>query len=254
MSEFLTPTLYALLAGTATLFGLALTLFAKNFVKKYSFAIVSLAAGVLLGTGFLHILPEAEMLIHQDAYLWLLGGFGVFYIFESLLGAHCCDESSHGHNHVLGSMAAIGILFHSFLDGVAIAVGFAVDPTLGLITAVAVLVHEFPEGIFSLSILLHSGMKRKKAIWVAVLIALATPLGAICTLLFFPNLGENTLGILLAITAGSFFYIAAADLVPESHRSRSLTTGAFVVLGILIMLTISTITGGHEHLEHNSHL
>jgi zinc and cadmium transporter len=246
--EMLTPLFYASLAGGATLIGLALTLRMRKFVSRYSFAIVSLAAGIMLGTAFLHVLPEAEDLIGHDSGLWLLIGFGAFYIIESLLGSHCCDESSHNHNHALGKIAGVGIFFHSLLDGMAIAVGYEVSPALGLITAIAVIAHELPEGIFTLTILLHSGMTKKKAIWWTVLVAIATPIGAILTLLLLPNLNEYALGLLLAVTAGSFIYIAAADLVPESHRSRSLTTAAFVILGLLMMFAINSVTG-HEHIH-----
>ncbi len=246
------PTLYATIAGSATLVGLIMALFAAKFVRKYSFAIVSLAAGVMLGTAFLHIMPEANEMIGNDAYVWLLIGFGVFYVIESLMGSHCCDGSQMGHNHALGSVAGIGLFFHSILDGVTIAVGFEVSTTLGLITALAVLIHELPEGIFTLSILLHAGKSRKAASWWTVLVALATPAGAFLTLLFCPELNEEILGALLGLAAGSFVYISAADLIPESHKKRSLVTGAFVVSGLILMFVINTFVGhghshGHEH-------
>jgi zinc and cadmium transporter len=258
--NILVPTFYALIAGSATLLGLALTLFAAKFVKRYSFAIVSLAAGVMLGTGFLHILPEAALLTGQSAYIYLLVGFAGFYVIESLVGAHCCssqhkDDHHAGkeHKHVLGSVAALGIFFHSILDGVAIAIGFEVSTTLGIVTALAVIIHELPEGVFTFSILLHSGMKRSRAVLWTAIVSLATPAGALATLLLFPDLSAEALGIMLAIAAGSFIYIAAADLVPESHHSRSITTGAFVILGIIIMLMINT-TLGHDHAHPHDDL
>lgn len=245
------PTIYAAIAGSATLVGLVMALFAAKFVKKYSFAIVSLAAGVMLGTAFLHIMPEASELIGTEAFVWLLVGFGVFYVIESLMGVHCCENGHSGHSHVLGSVAGVGLFFHSVLDGVAIAVGFEVSTALGLITALAVLIHELPEGIFTLSLLLHSGRSKKAAAWWTVLVALATPAGAFGALLLFPSLNEQVLGMLLGLAAGSFVYISAADLIPESHKKRSLTTGAFVVLGLMVMFVINTFVGyGHAH-EHD---
>ncbi len=234
------PILLSAIAGSATLLGLALTLFAKKFVQKYSFYVVSLAAGVLLGTAFFHILPEASELVEQDFFLWVLLGFVLFFVVEALVGFHACrEEEGKHHDHVLGPVAGLGILLHSLLDGIAIGIGYEIDPQLGLVTALAVMIHELPEGIFTFSILMHSGMKLKKAVWASAAVALATPLGTVLTLAFFPGLSIEILGKLLAIAAGSFLYIAASDLVPESHKSRSLTVSLFMLLGLVLMFLLS---------------
>lgn len=240
MKDILVPILYSAIAGSATLIGLGMVLFSKKLVEKYSFVVVSVAAGVLLGTAFGHLLPESYELAGENTFLWVLFGFAIFYAIESVVGFHACLEGEE-HPHVLGPVATAGIFFHSLLDGVAIAIGFEISNTIGLVTALAVLLHELPEGIFTLSILLHTKMKLKTATIWTIVVALATPFGTILTLLFFPNLTESTLGILLAIAAGSFIYIGASDLVPESHKSRSVVTGVFVLLGILLMLFVTNI-------------
>lgn len=240
MKEILIPAFYSAIAGSATLIGLGLVLFSKKIVEKYSFAVVSVAAGVLLGTAFGHLLPEAYELAGKNTFLWVLFGFAIFYVIESVVGFHACLEGEK-HPHVLGPVATTGIFFHSLLDGVTIAIGFEISNTIGLVTALAVLLHELPEGIFTLSILMHAKMRLRNAtIWTAI-VALATPFGTLLTLIFFPNLSEATLGILLGIASGSFIYIGASDLVPESHKSRSVVTGAFVLFGILLMLFVTNI-------------
>lgn len=240
MKEYIIPIFYSAVAGSATLIGLGMVLYAKNLVQKYSFAIVSLAAGVLLGTAFLNLLPEAQELSERPIFPWLLVGFAVFYIIESMVGFHACREDKEvTHEHIFGHVAGIGIFFHSLLDGVAIGIGFEVSNEIGLVTSLAVLLHELPEGIFTLSILLHAKYKKRAAIWWTVIVALATPFGTLLTLLFFPALPATVLGIMLGIAAGSFVYIGASDLVPQSHQSRSLVSGAFVILGILIMLALT---------------
>lgn len=249
------PILYAALAGTATLLGLALTLYAKNWVKKYSFYLVSLAAGVLLGTAFFHLLPEANELIQDDLFLWVLGGFVLFFVIEALIGFHACREGEeHNHHHVLGPVAGLGIFLHSLLDGLAIGIGFEIDPTLGLVTALAVMLHELPEGIFTFSLLAHAKVSTKKAVLWSIAVALATPAGAVLGLLFLPDMHEAQLGYLLALTAGSFLYIAAADLVPESHKSRSLSVSVFMLLGLVLMYMFnSVVPHGHEEEYDQEH-
>lgn len=239
--SFWTPLLLSCFAGSATIFGFLGVLYAKAWVQKATYAIVSLAAGVLLGTAFFHLLPEAHELLGESVFLWLLLGFLIFFLFEALVGIHACreGETHHDHVHVLGPVASLGLFFHSLLDGVVIAVGHEIDPHLGLITAIAVLVHELPEGIFTFSILKHSQTETKKAAWMTVTVALATPLGTLFTLLFFPHLPEEALGILIALAAGSFLYVSASDLVPESHKSRSIKTSLFLVFGLVLMYLIN---------------
>ncbi|MFT7183869.1 MAG: zinc and cadmium transporter [Oceanicoccus sp.] len=244
MSELFIPIAYSAIAGSATLIGLALVLYAEKWVKKHSYYVVSLAAGVLLGTAFFHLLPEASELQEESFLLWTVIGFAAFYLIEVLVGFHACreNEEDHDHDHVLGPVASLGILVHSILDGITIAIGFEIDPSIGIITAIAVMVHELPEGIFTISILLHSHMNKKKAILWTFAVALATPLGTLATLVLFPNLGVETLGTLLAIAAGSFIYVSASDLIPESHKSRSISTGIFMIIGLVLMYFVF---GGH---------
>lgn len=238
MKDFLIPIFYATVAGSATLIGLALVLLSRSKVQKYSFVVVSLAAGVLLGTAFAHLLPEAYELTGETSFLWVLFGFSIFYAIESIVGFHACLEDDK-HEHVLGPVAGIGIFFHSLLDGIAIAIGFEISNAIGLVTTLAVMLHELPEGIFTFSVLIHAKLPIKKAVIWTVIVALATPFGAIMTMLFFPSMPEYVLGILMGIATGSFIYIGASDLVPESHKSRSVVTGMFVLVGILLMLFVT---------------
>jgi len=253
MESTLFAVIISAIAGSATIFGFAMTLYAKKWVKKFSFAIVSLAAGVLLGTAFFHILPEANEVLGEATFMWLLVGFVIFFLIEALIGFHACreDDEDHGHHHhVLGKVAGLGIFLHSLLDGVAIAIGYEIDPRLGVVTAIAVMVHEFPEGIFTFSLLLHNKMKVKEAGWWTVAVALATPVGTILTLLFLPDLSGYTMGVLLAIAAGSFLYISASDLIPESHKSRSMKISIFLLLGLALTYGLNSVL--HDSHAHDS--
>ncbi len=84
-----------------------------------------------------------------------------------------------------------------------------------------------------IAILLHYGWPRRKAIQLTSFVALATPGAAILTYAMVNNLPEPLLGALLAVAGGSFIYIAASDLIPESHRSRGLSASLALCLGIL---------------------
>ena len=233
-------------AGAATFAGMYLVLAREEWSRRYSAVLVSLSAGVLLGVGFLHILPEAMELTTRTP-LFILLAFVLFYFLEHHLLIHAGHEEQHhvnlnvddchddccSHPHSMGWVAFIGMGLHSVIDGMIIGTSFGVGGDLGLLAALGVIAHEVPEGIAMIAILLHYGWPRRKAIQLTSFVALATPGAAILTYALINNLPEPLLGALLAVAGGSFIYIAASDLIPESHRSRGLSASLALCLGIL---------------------
>ncbi|PKN01813.1 MAG: hypothetical protein CVU77_02420 [Elusimicrobia bacterium HGW-Elusimicrobia-1] len=236
--------LYSLAAGGITLVGTLLVLRYEGFVKKYAKYLLSFAAGVMLATSFMHLLPEAAEAANAAVFPWALAGFAAFYVIENFVMFHpCVDE--HCELHRLGIISFIGLFVHSLLDGVAIAVGFAVGSGVGFFTAVSVILHELPEGISISGILSHAGESRKKILALSSLVALATPAGAITFRLLAPNFGEYALAVLLSVTAGSFIYIAATDLIPAAHKKNNrLITLAFFA-GALLVAVGGLMLNGH---------
>jgi len=233
---------YSLIAGAATLIGTLLIFYYEDYAKRNSVYFISFAAGIMLATSFFHLIPEA-IEISANIPTWVLCGFLIFYIIQNfLITIHpCADE--HCEVHRLGIMSFIGLSVHSLLDGVAIAVGFEVSSSIGLFTAIAVILHEFPEGLLTTGILIHTGEVRKK-IWIySIIVAMATPFGAIASLLFLKNLSPNILGMLLAITAGSFIYLASADLIPEIHKSNRKINSVILISGIVFIFFLGKLFG-----------
>jgi ZIP family zinc transporter/zinc and cadmium transporter len=234
-------------AGAATFAGMSMVLVWEDWSRRYSAVLVSFSAGVLLGVGVLHILPES-MELTTRAPLFILLAFVLFYFFEHHLLIHAGHEEQHHVNlevadchdgccsrpHPMGWVAFVGMGLHSLIDGVIIGTGFEVSQNLGLLAALGVIAHEVPEGIAMIAILLHYGWHRKRAIQLTAFVALATPAAAFLTFALVSNLSEPLLGDLLAVAGGSFIYIAASDLIPESHRSRGLSATLALCGGILL--------------------
>lgn len=242
-------------AGGATFLGMGLILARPAWSKLHSGGLVSYAAGVLLGVGILHILPESMELSASTPY-YLILSFVLFYFLEHHLFFHASHEELHhsdlahgGHDaccessHPLGVVAFFGMALHSLIDGFVIGSGFEADARIGVLSALGVISHEVPEGIVMLSILLHYGYTTRKAVIFTVLVALATPLGATCTYALVQQIDLSTLGNLMAFAAGSFIYIAASDLIPESHRVRGVKGSLFLCAGVLTAY-------GAGHLAH----
>ncbi|MBI2984908.1 MAG: ZIP family metal transporter [Candidatus Kerfeldbacteria bacterium] len=248
----MSPAIQALIASTlSSLLGLAggfLLLAQYRGVQRLSSYLVSFAAGAMLGAAFFDLLAEA---VSESAgrlgavFTWLLVGFLLFFLIEKFLLWH-----HHGHGHerhddvhehqALGPLIIVGDAVHNFLDGTIIAAAFLVSPALGVSTATAVLAHELPQEIGDFGILIHGGMRRRAVAGWNLFGALVSPVGTMVTLLA-AGLIDGLVLPLVALAAGAFIYIAAADLVPEIHREKSLAK-TVVQLGLLV-LGILTIIG-----------
>lgn len=220
-------------------------------VRRWSSVLIAFAAGGLLAAVFLDLLPEA--LEHGGVPGSVFGaafaGVLVFFAVEKFLlwhhHSHTHDtEADPTHPSHLPAPASVrpliivGDAVHNFLDGAVIAIAYGVEPRLGLVTALAVLAHELPQEIGDFGILVASGMKRGPIILWNVLGALVSPLGAIVGVLAASQLTAIE-PVLLGFAAGTFVYIALADLFPSiTHVSRlTQSVGQFAALlvGILVI-------------------
>ena len=132
----------------------------------------------------------------------------------------------------------IGDTIHNFVDGVVLTGTFLVSAPLGVITALAIGSHELPQEIGDFSVMLHHGYRRKVVLLANVGSSLASIIGAILAYSFRGFL-EPYLPQILAIAAGNFIYIAAADLIPEiSATGRADKTSHIIIMLALGIFTI----------------
>jgi len=187
--------------------------------------ILGFSAGAVIGVAFFDLMPEAIQLAgqgHTAAFVTAIIalGFALYLALDRLfvLHRHHGDER-HGHAHSeRGVWGASTLSLHSFLDGVGIGLAFKVSPAIGLVVAAAVLAHDFSDGINTVNMILKNGGNRSRAFRWLVADAIAPVIGVLVTLVF--SVSEQTLGILIALFAGFFLYIGAADLLPESHHEH----------------------------------
>lgn len=253
----MSASLQAILASIlSSIFGLAggfFLLWKDKSTRKFSQLFVSFAAGALLGAAFFDLLTEAITEAPDkitSTFAWVVGGFLFFFLIEKLLLWHHhshADEHHTEHQSVLAPLIMVGDVIHNFIDGTVIAATFLVNPALGATTALAVFFHELPQEIGDFSIMLHGGWTRKRVATWNFLGALVSPLGAVATILLSQQIHGLTLP-LIAIAAGNFIYISAADLIPEIHREkrtgRMLLQFGFLVAGILTIVAFGKIFPG----------
>lgn len=247
---------FTFLGSVASLGGGLFLLTKTHLVSKISHYLYSFAAGVLLGTAFFDLLPEAfeeaehlkenGVIFDQNIFLWTFLGIIIFFFLVRFLHwFHHHDEHFRGEEKQTVPLIVVGDTVHNFIDGVIIAASFFVSIPLGIITAIAVAIHEIPQEIGDFAILIKKGMNKSRIIRINLYSALASMIGAV--LMYF--LGESLEGMLpifLALTGGFFIYIALSDLVPEIHKEDNqkvafteailLVVGAFTVYGLALVL------------------
>ena len=223
---------YSLIAATAAILGAVLVLRFKIWAQKNSLSLINFAAGAMIATAFIHLLPEASEQ-NSKALIWVLLGFSAMYFAQFVILFHPHHEHTFED---IGHFSIAALSFHSLLDGLIIALGFEANINIGIVTALAILLHKLPDGITISGILAHGGASAKKILGFSVFTALWTPVGTLAGLLLFKNVGTETLGAALSIAGGSFIFLAASDLIPETHKSKNRMVPWFFFLGILLIL------------------
>ncbi len=242
--------IYSGIAGASSIVGILLVLRWRQWVLSHSHFVNSLAAGVIVGVAFVGLMPEAmEMCEHALAFV--LAGFVAFYLVETVIVVHSGAEVHfHGdgrEDHVHEShawTAFAGLFLHSLVDGIVIGVGFEVSQSVGLMAAAGVILHELPEGATTFALLLNR-LKPRTALWLSIAVGLATPVGAIVSVVVLPSMSKGVVGALLAVAAGSFVYVGASDLVPETHTKKGWVNAVFLVLGACLAFVMFELVHAH---------
>ncbi|RZL86773.1 MAG: ZIP family metal transporter [Variovorax sp.] len=231
--------------------------------------LLSLAAGALLATAFMHLLPEAFESGIAPAVLFgvLLFGLVFFFLLDKAELWHHGHEHhhedghahghghdrSHGHAHApKGGWAVLtGDSVHCFGDGILIASAFVADLRLGLVAALAVLAHEVPHHIGDLVVLRQSSSNQRAALVKVSLAGTMTALGGLAGWWLVDQL-HGWLPYFLVLAASSFVYVALADLIPQLQRRlparQTALQIAWLAGGILMVVLVSRLAhGDHEH-------
>jgi zinc and cadmium transporter len=205
--------------------GLVGGLLPESFLQRQRPVMLGFATGAVAAVAMIDLMPDAYARLGAPVLLWLAGTILVLAVIQRLF-AHRGGGDTKPYT-LLGSDA-----LHNFTDGMAIAAAFVVSLRLGAITSLAVIMHEVPEEISLYAISRAAGFPKKRALIALTLVQLTAGIGAAATWLG-ASLGDIT-GIVLAIAAGTFVYIAL-ELLPEvlrRDRTRSLialAVGALIV-------------------------
>lgn len=214
-----------------------------NKIRRISMILVSLAAGALMGGAFLHLIPEALETGSTIIFIYLLVGFGLFFLIEKVLHWRHCHEANCPV-HTFAYMSLIGDGVHNFIDGIIIAASFIADFNLGIVTTFAVAMHEIPQELGDYGVLIHGGFKKTRALLMNFISAITAIAGGL-TGYILAGYTTNFMPFILPFAAGGFIYIAASDLIPEIKKEtelrKSLLNFSIFVLGVMILFALKFV-------------
>lgn len=274
-------TLIAILLGTvAAGVGSVWLAAALSFamLARFTQHMLSLAAGALMATAFMHLLPEAfeSEAGAQELFAVLLAGLVFFFLLDKAELWHHGHEHHHdagheegheGHDHAhhahahahahghghdhhaprSGGWAVLaGDSVHAFGDGILIASAFMADMRLGVVTAVAVLAHEVPHHMGDLVVLRHTSGTQRAALVKVSLAGTVTALGGVVGYFLLAQL-EDYLPYFLVAASSSFVYVALADLIPQLQKRLGLRETAAQVAWLLAGIALVTLVSSLAH-------
>lgn len=237
-----TALLYALIAGAANVAGGLVITSASVRGLGTQRILIALGAGFMLAVAFLAMLPHALEGGPLSA-VGVLVGYLLVHLTQHALTPHFhFGEERHSHEldgRWIGVAALLGLLLHTFFDGVAIASSFGVGETLGLLVFTGILLHKIPEGVTVASIMLASGNTATHALAGVALLGASTVLGVLLTAQIAPLAQHG-----LALSAGVTIYVAASNLIPEVQREQGWAAALAVFAGVGLYLLARLALGG----------
>lgn len=249
MNPLIAILLLSFIGSVSGLVGGVIFLLKKEWARTLSKYAVPFAAGVLLSVSLLHLLPEAVHLTGETAYFIVLIALLSSFFFEQYF-AHLRHHEDRKHTMTKASapLVIFGDTIHNFIDGVAIASAYLIDPYFGLVVTLSTFLHETPHEIGDFGVLMSAGWSRSKTFIANIFSATATFPGALLVFFFLRD-AHDKIGILLAFSAGIFLYLGASDFLPEVGEEEKGTVKwkkfSLLVIGVLTMYALSIFSPAH---------
>lgn len=203
-----------------------------KMLKEIIFLFLGFSAGALIGSAFLHILPQALTKTKSEVVFYgVIAGIVLFFLMERFFyWRHCHDGICNVHAFTYLNL--IGDGFHNFVDGMVIAASFIISLKIGVVTTLAVILHEIPQELGDFGVLIYGGFTKQKALFFNFISALMAIVGAIAGY-FISDITIGFANMILPVAAGGFIYIAACDLIPEIHKENNLRRSTLAFIAFL---------------------
>jgi zinc and cadmium transporter len=219
----------------------------RQWSRHYLKYFIALGSGFMLATALLEMIPES-LRLRGDAssyffndtntvFGFVLAGYFLVHFFEHTVAPHFHFGEETHHAEVSAAHASyaalLGLVIHTFFDGVAIASGLLVSAWLGGVIFVAIFLHKIPEGFTVASLMLASGQSRRAAFFSSVILGGAT-LGGVGLMFLL----RSAVADALPVSAGVTLYVAASDLIPEVNREPGVGMAVLVFFGVAVLFLL----------------
>jgi zinc and cadmium transporter len=233
--------IYTAVAASANVIGAAAVVSRSTWSVRALETMVALSAGFMVSVALLDLAPEAIETHGGSAPLVILVGYLLVHLTQHTLAPHFhFGEEVHAVTKAVGFSALAGLMLHTFVDGVAIASGFGVSDSLGVLVFVAILLHKLPEGLAISSLFIAAGESRRRALAAGGALALSSILGAFLTQ-HVPLLGSYG----LPLAAGVTLYVGASNLVPEFQGKKGWRLPVSFFFGCAVYYGARQVVGGY---------
>src|SRR6059058_5054537 len=212
-------------------------------------ALISFAAGTLLGVTIFAILPESFGACPWWALLLaLISGYALFF-FISKHVHHVCpacaashfDADATRHFSDIANALIVALAIHSTTDGLALGIQGEAPAIAAAKWSLfsALCIHKVPEGLALGSLLIGAGLQRTAAIgWVAAVEA-TTLLGGVIGYFFLTNISVLWLGLIMAHVGGGFIYLATHAVVGEMLKHGKKLVLTSFALGVVLIAVLN---------------
>jgi ZIP family zinc transporter/zinc and cadmium transporter len=230
---------YAAAAAGANLLGAAVVVGRARWSTRALDGMLAFAAGFMISVAMIDLLPEALARGGHTAAVVALCGYLAVHITQHVIGTHFhFGEETHHVSEAVSVAALVGLLMHTFVDGVAVASGFGIGGAVGALVFTAVILHKVPEGLAISSLFLAAGQGRGRAVLAAAALGTATIAGVVLT--------DQIDGLRvhgLALSAGVTLYVGMSNLVPEFRARGGWQLPLAFVAGTAIYFVARTLAG-----------
>ena len=209
--------------------GVAIVLLFKPEDKRKIKVTISFAGAYIFTITVLHLLPEAYGATTVAPAISVRGdpGFSIGLLvlagfFMQLLLEFFSHGIEHGHAHhdhsgtiPIGMM--LGLCVHAFIEGMPLGGHLNHEHSRQMLLA-GIVIHNIPVSIVLLTMLLHNGVARNKALMLMLIFALMSPLGA-----GLSNVAGNLSKYsheMMAVVIGIFLHISTTILFESSDEHR----------------------------------
>ena len=210
-------------------------------------ALISFAAGTLLGVTLFAIFPESW----RDTGAWplvaaALSGYVLFFLISKYLH-HVCpacaashfDADATRHFGEIATALIVALAIHSTTDGLALGIqqdAASMNATKWSLFS-ALCIHKVPEGLALGSLLIGAGFRRSTALGYVAAVEATTLLGGVIGMVWLGQASTFWIGLIMAHVGGGFLYLATHAVVGEMLRhGKQLVLTSFSIGAALIAL------------------